>query len=159
MRRPDACAATGPPVRTSLRRVIARALIAAPRERVWARLCHQRVAPLPFGLDGVTSGDGQRPGWFGSRFCVRTCGAPTTVAEAPRRYGYGLSCPLLFRAGVGQVFLSEYRQAMTEVTALIEFRPSLPGTGWLALAILRRLLDTALLRVKREMETVDCRPS
>ena len=72
----------------------------------------------------------------------------------PHRYGYRLSCKLFFRTYAGQILLSEYQRTTTEVSWTIDFEPKVPGSGWLASALLDRILDRALLRLKRELEAV-----
>ena len=145
-----------------VRRVVACTLIAAGRERVWEEVYSWRNL-LPFASkptharreqahDADTSGGTVVPRrWRRMGLNARP---ELVMCSPPVWYAYRLNCGPLFRAFSGRVELREYQCSTTEVIWTVEFRPTLPGTGWLAGVIIDRLLDSSLLHLKQALEVV-----
>jgi hypothetical protein len=143
-------------VDVQLQHVTARALIGAPRERVWNGLRRHRASRLQRVLSTLAAW-GIDPRSVKRRMCALgwTVEDQVVTCAPPYRYAYRRRCKPLFRAYGGQILLGEYQRTTTEVIWEIEFHAALPGTSWLARRVLDRFIDRALFRLKRDLEVSD----
>jgi polyketide cyclase/dehydrase/lipid transport protein len=153
----DTMEAPGAAAGRASRRVTARTLIAASRERVWARIHRDDASLLSLAFDFASwrSINASAP-VRALRALGLTIEDQVVASVALQHYAYQFVCPALFRVHTGQILLREYRRTTTEVIWTVDFEPALPGTGWVALAVLDRLVDMALLRLKQTLETKAC---
>lgn len=131
----------------AIRRVVGRTLIAAPRERVWDRLCREPASLWRFALDpGTVSPPHPANEKTAAAMQRLERDGEIVVCLPPEERSF------LFHAFGGKIRLHDVQPDTTAVTWIIEFAPSLPFTGRLAATILGWLLDAALVRFKRVLE-------
>ena len=133
-------------------------VIDAPMETVWAAITdHEGMSewsPVKrVVLDPKGTPD---PNGLGAIRHMKGAG-PTIVEEViewspPHEYVYLLRAGAPIRDHRGCVQLSERGDA-TNVLWTIQFRPSIPGTGWLIAGLLRKVVGGMLKQLKRNLES------
>ena len=131
--------------------------IDAPIETVWAAITdHEGMSgwsPVKrVVLDPKGSPD---PDGLGAIRHMKGMG-PTIVEEVtkwspPNEYVYELRAGAPIRDHRGVVQLQDHGKA-TRVLWTIQFRPSVPGTGWLIASLLRKVIGQMLKQLKRDLE-------
>lgn len=140
-----------------MKRIVLTESIAAPIDEVWAAITdHESMAdwsPLR-RVELAREGSPQRNGLGAVRHMVAV--GPVIVEEVtewspPNRYKYRLRAGAPIRDHLGTV---ELRQsgARTNVTWTIQFRPIVPGSGWVILRILRMVIGGMLARLRTQLE-------
>jgi uncharacterized protein YndB with AHSA1/START domain len=139
--------------------ITARVRIAAPIDDVWAKLSHHEAMPDWSPLSRVTlerEGNPDRDGLGAVRVMKAPGPAPrikeeVTLWEPPSYYEYVLTAGAPIRDHLGRVELAE-SDGQTSVTWHIQFRPLVPGTGWLIARMLDRAINGMLRRARRQLE-------
>ncbi len=131
--------------------------IDAPRDTVWSAVTHHEGMPTWSPLKSVTLSKEGAPDRDGVG-AVRVMRGPgmrideeVVGWDPPNAYDYTLLRGAPIRDHRGRVELRDAGGA-TDVEWTIEFRPLIPGTGWLIRAALGRAIGGMLRRLKRNLE-------
>jgi uncharacterized protein YndB with AHSA1/START domain len=132
--------------------------IRAPRDSVWAAITDHEGMVGWAPLRSVTLAREGSPDRNGVGAVRRMHGPGVTIEEEvvawdpPYAYDYRLLRGAPIRKHRGRIELSQQGEA-TEVRWRIEFRPVIPGTGWLLRLVLGQSLGSMLARLKRKLES------
>jgi uncharacterized protein YndB with AHSA1/START domain len=135
-------------------------VIDAPIESVWAAITdHEGMSEWsPMKRVVVDPKGAPDPNGLGAIRHMKGAG-PTIVEEVvewspPNEYAYRLRAGAPIRDHKGVVQLTREGNT-TRVRWIIEFRPKIPGTGFIIVGILRRAVGGMLSQLKKKLETQD----